>query len=976
MKVMDAPAAAPAGEPTPSFQSKRLILAVCCVAQFLVILDLSIVIVALPSIQAGLRISAGDLQWVVDAYAILFGGFLMLAGRAADVLGQRRTFVIALGMFALASLVAGLAPSPGVLILGRGLQGLAGAGMAAASLAIITSSFAPGPERARAIGLWGAMNGLGGAMGVVAGGVITELLSWRWVMLFNVPVALAAAVVAGIVIVQLSRRANRSFDLAGALVLTVGLLLSTYGAVTAGTEGWGSAEALVPIGVGVLLLGLFFAIEKRAKDPLIPPGTLTPQVSAINHIVLFFSASIFSMWFVSSLYLQQVLGLSPLETGVTFLPMALAIFAAASQAGKLINRAGARAVLLGGLLMMTAGLALLAQIPDGGSPIQYIVLPGVLTALGIGFSIVASTFAATHTAKPEQAGLMSALVNTSRQVGGGLGLAVLVTLATAHTAGLIAEGKPVEESLTDGFQVTYIVGACLAGLSAVMTVFLLPRPSEISLRGASRRVVAVAAVTVGVFMVVGFGLPRTEDEPIGAYTKDGTMSFVSEPGLHPPELRVEVPESKENPLPGPIITTNFYDLTKAPIVGQSGPMILGADMQPIWFKPVPEDVTAANLEVHTWRGKPVLSWWEGVLTETGETASGEVVIADQNYREIARLKGTDDWILTLHELEIRGNVAWVTANKNLAADLSDYGGVNHGVIVDSGVQRYDLRSGKLLSTWSALDHIDPEESESQPPRNGFPWDAYHINSIDLTDDGRMLLSMRNTWAGYMVDTDSGEIEWRLGGNRSDFDLPERARFEWQHDFQAKSDSVVTLFDNHCCEFDGVGEYLPPTGPSRGLVLKLDAERGTARPIKEYSHGVTFSSQFMGSVQELPGGGAFVGWGQVPYISAFNDDGELVFDASLPTPNLTYRAYIQDWKGQPLDDPSCVADPGGGGTTIYASYNGATELTEWRVRSGSRTLTERPKDGFETRIDLANDPASLMVEAIDASGRVIGSCEPG
>jgi len=192
VKIADAPAAVPAGE-TPLFAgSKRLVLVVCCVAQFLVILDLSIVIVALPSIQTGLRISAADLQWVVDAYAIMFAGFLMLAGRAADVLGQRRTFVVALGLFGVASLVAGIASSPGMLIVGRGMQGLAGAGMAAASLAIITSSFA-GSERARAIALWGAMNGLGGATGVIAGGVITEVLSWRWVLLFNVPVAVVAA---------------------------------------------------------------------------------------------------------------------------------------------------------------------------------------------------------------------------------------------------------------------------------------------------------------------------------------------------------------------------------------------------------------------------------------------------------------------------------------------------------------------------------------------------------------------------------------------------------------------------------------------------------------------------------------------------------------------------------------------------------------------------------------------------------------
>ncbi len=703
-------------------------------------------------------------------------------------------------------------------------------------------------------------------------------------------------------------------------------------------------------------------------------------MTAINHIVLFFSAAIFSMWFVSSLYLQQVLALSPLETGVAFLPMALAIFASASQAGKLVNRAGVRAVLGGGLLLMTAGLVLLAQIRDGGSPIQYIVLPGVLTALGIGFSIVASTIAATQTARPEQAGLMSALVNTSRQVGGGLGLAVLVTLGTAHTAGLIGDGRPVEESLTDGFQVAYIIGACLAALSAVLTFALLPGSPERAVKRAARRVVAAAAVVVGAFLAVGFGLPRSEDDPIGAFTQRGALSFASEPGLHPPELRVEVPESAGHRLPGLIMTTNFYDLTKAPLVGQSGPMILDGDLQPVWFRPVPEEVVAANLEAHTWRGRPVLAWWEGVLTETGETASGEYVIVDQGYRELARIKGRDGWILTLHELEIRGDVAWVTANKNVQADLAKYGGVNNGVLVDSGVQRYDLRSGELLSTWSARDHISPGESEAQPPPNGFPWDAYHINSIDLTGADRMLVSMRNTWAGYMVDANSGRIAWRLGGKRSDFDLPAAARFEWQHDVQARPGSVVTLFDNHCCEFSGVGEYLDPTGPSRGLTLKLDTARRTARPLRELSHGVTFSSQFMGSQQELPGGGAFVGWGQVPYMSAFDESGKLVFDASLPAPNLTYRAYVQSWTGRPPGGPRCVVRRGADRTTIYASFNGATELARWRALADSgegrpRRVGEKRKSGFETSLAVAGQPARVTVQALDDRGRVIGSCAP-
>ena len=273
-------------------------LAVCCVAQFLVILDLSIINVALPTIQSALRISAVHLQWVIDAYAIVFAGFLMLAGRACDLFGQRRTFVVALAAFTLASLIGGIAPDSAVLIAARAAQGLAGAGMAAASLAIITSTFPPGPERHRAIALWGAMNGLGGAVGTLMGGVLTDVLSWRWVFLINVPIGIAAVALARAAVAEKRADANRvGFDLTGALLLTIGLLVATYGGVTAGSHGFGSADALIPIAVGSGLLLLFSVYERRPKDPLIPPRALTPELKKINLIVLLFSASLFVMWF-------------------------------------------------------------------------------------------------------------------------------------------------------------------------------------------------------------------------------------------------------------------------------------------------------------------------------------------------------------------------------------------------------------------------------------------------------------------------------------------------------------------------------------------------------------------------------------------------------------------------------------------------------------------------------------------------------
>src|SRR6478736_6679802 len=329
-----------AGE-APTGRSPRTtwILVVCCVAQFMVILDLSIVNVALPSIQSSLNFTSADLQWVVDAYAITFAGFLMLGGRAADQLGQRRVFVSALVLFSITSLVGGAAGSRQMLILARGVQGFSCAFMAASSLAIVTSSFKPGPQLHRAIGLWAAMNGLGGAAGTLFGGIITEAISWRWVLLINPPIGIATAIVAYAVVADRRRgQPGRSFDIPGAVTLTLGQMVLVYGVVEAGLRGWHDALALGPILVGLALLGAFCVIENRSSDPLIPFKALTKPLNVANGIVVLFSAALFPMWYLSSLYLQQVLGLSPLKAGLTFLPMTLAILFVARSAGKLVTR--------------------------------------------------------------------------------------------------------------------------------------------------------------------------------------------------------------------------------------------------------------------------------------------------------------------------------------------------------------------------------------------------------------------------------------------------------------------------------------------------------------------------------------------------------------------------------------------------------------------------------------------------------------
>ncbi len=975
-------AASPRATETPPAETDRgprlgWLLAVCCVAQFMVILDLSIVNVALPSIQLSLGFTAPELQWVVDAYAITFAGFLMLGGRAADYFGQRRMFVAALGLFALASLAGGVAPDRGMLVAARAAQGLGGALMAACSLAIITASFAPGPRLHRAIGAWAAMNGLGGAAGVLFGGIITEALNWRWVLLINPPIAVAAALVAYRVVQERRRAREGSFDLAGALTLTVGQMVLVYGVVEAGLAGWDSPAALGPIVGGVALLAVFAVVEARlASAPLIPFKELTKPLQIANNIVLLFSASLFPMWFVSSLYLQQVLGLSPLHTGLIFLPMTLMIMLVASRTGRLVSQFGVRPVLGGGLIMLTAGMLLLAKIGSSGSGIVYVMIPGLLTAAGIAMSIVPSTIAATQGAKEGQAGLASGLVNTSRQVGGGLGLAVLVTLATQHTTHLIGTGVGVPQALTDGFRLAYLIGAGLAAAAALVTFTSLPAAPG----GAARRLAVAIAVVVAGFVAIDFAFAGSHGAPVGAYTTDGAYSFVSEPSLRPPKIRANKPAAAGELAPGYIFTASFYNLNEPPMVGQSGPLILDHRLQPVWFNPVPQSKVASNLSLQTYNGKPALAWWQGVVTNTGSTESGEYVVVNQHYQRVATLKGSNGWVLTLHELAIKGDDAWVTANKNIPIDLSKYGGAYNGALIDSAVQEYNLKTGKLLRSWDALDHVPPSDSYASVPTNGFPWDAYHVNSISLAGNGTFLVSLRNTWAAYLVNADTGKIEWTLGGKHSSFKLGPGAAFQWQHDVAPAGGSTVTMFDDHCCQLTGGGTSVPATGPSRGLVLKLDQSTRTATLVAQYNGGSEFETEYMGDTEPLANGNVFVGWGSEPYFSEYSRSGKLLLEGQLPRPDLTYRATLEPWVGLPLSPPVGAARQTGSKTTVFASWNGATQVVSWRVLAGPSAsrlsvVATRAKSGFETAISVPQTYRSFKVQALSAAGRVIGASQP-
>jgi EmrB/QacA subfamily drug resistance transporter len=453
-------------------------LVLACVAQFMVILDVSVVNVALPSIRGALRFAEQDLQWVVNAYTVTFAGFLLLGGRAADLLGRRRVFVGGLLLFSLASLVGGFADSQGMLIAARAAQGLGAAVVSPASLSILTTTFREGAERNRALGAWGAMGGAGGSAGVLLGGVLTEALSWRWILFINVPIGLAAAALSlRFVAAGRSPVRARNFDVAGAVTATLGVMALVWAIVRTDVNGWGSPQTLGVMAVGVALIGVFLAIEGRlATAPLMPLRIFSSRVlSAANATMFLLGAAMFGMWFFSSLYLQQVLGYSPLQAGLAFLPMTLMIIIGSTLASRAVSRLGVRPLLVGGMLAETAGLVLFATVSPGGTYLGDVLAPSLIVAAGIGLSFVPITIAAVSGVSHGEAGLASGIVNTSRLMGGGLGLAILATLATSRTHGDLRVGAALHGALTDGFQLAFAVGAGFAFAGAVVALLALRR---------------------------------------------------------------------------------------------------------------------------------------------------------------------------------------------------------------------------------------------------------------------------------------------------------------------------------------------------------------------------------------------------------------------------------------------------------------------------------------------------------------------
>ncbi|MFZ1993838.1 MAG: arylsulfotransferase family protein [Solirubrobacteraceae bacterium] len=505
-----------------------------------------------------------------------------------------------------------------------------------------------------------------------------------------------------------------------------------------------------------------------------------------------------------------------------------------------------------------------------------------------------------------------------------------------------------------------------------------------SLLGRSSAALGAAALSA----LGGFATSAHAAAPIGAYTTKGAFSYVSAPRLHPPMLHTDVRTQTSRLAPGYFMLDAFPNLTvTGNLTGEGGPLILDAKLQPVWVYPIGTEVTSTNLRQQTYNGKPVLTWWKGVVTNAGASTSGEVDIVDQHYRNVAAVKAAAPWIISVHDAVISGGDLWVTVYRTVPGqDLSAYGGSATGVVYDSGVQEYDIRTGKLLYTWDALNpgatpNIPLADSEQPAPPAaapaGTPWDAYHINSIQLLPGNQMLVSMRNTWAAYLINTKTNQTVWTLGGKASSFNVAASAAFAWQHNAQMLPHHQVSLFNDNCCAITGPGVFARPNGTSGGLILSLNTATHTASLVSSYAHtNRPLDPAFLGSMNVLPNGNALVGWGSQPYFSEYSKSGQLLLDAIWPGKDLSYRAeFSSNWVGTPFFPPNGAARRSNGKVTVYASWDGATQVTAWKVLAGSDpnhlpVVATRARTGFETSIKLARSAKVYKVQAFDVKGHLL------
>jgi EmrB/QacA subfamily drug resistance transporter len=459
-----------------SDRRKWLALGLLSTVQFMVVLDIAIVNVALPSIKVDLGFSQENLQWVISAYALVFGGFLLLGGRAADLLGRRRIFLLGVVVFTIASFLAGMAWSEGSLIGARAVQGLGAAIISPAALSILSTTFREGRERNIALGVWGAVGGFGAAAGVLLGGVMTDALSWEWIFFVNVPVGVAAFVIAPFLLSESRDARVSSFDVPGAVLVTGGLSSLVYAITQAGQQGWLGGQTLAFFAAALVMLTAFVAWELRHPEPLMRLGIFQIRtVSGANVAGFILGTALFAMFLMLTLYMQQVLGYSAMKTGVAYLAVAGTAIIWSAVAAQLVTRIGVKPVLVAGMATLTAGLVYFTQVSVGGSYVGDL-LPGfLLVGFGIGFAFVPISIAALAGIQPAEAGLASGLINTSQQIGGALGIAALSTIASSRTDDALAGGTPLPAALVDGFTNAFIAGTVIAALGIIASLTLIRR---------------------------------------------------------------------------------------------------------------------------------------------------------------------------------------------------------------------------------------------------------------------------------------------------------------------------------------------------------------------------------------------------------------------------------------------------------------------------------------------------------------------
>jgi EmrB/QacA subfamily drug resistance transporter len=444
-------------------------LAVLAVAQFMVFLDETVVNVALPSIKADLGFSSATLAWVVSAYIVVFGGLVLLGGRVADLVGRRRVFLIGTAVFGFASLLDGLAPSQELLLAARTLQGVGAALATPAALALVAALFPEQRERAKALSIWGALSGLGFAVGVLLGGAITDVASWRWVFLINVPIAIASLFVVPRLVAATPPSARRRFDIAGAVTVTAGMTTLVYSVVKAPGYGWGSPMTLGLFAVAIGLLAAFAMIERRGAAPLVPAGFLRRREAWVpNTLQLLLGMSAISTLFLLTLYVQQVLGYTPLEAGVAYVPLAAGVATATVVANRLVGRVGPRPLAGAGLAIAAVGMARMGHAPVGGDYASDVLPAMILLGLGAGLSFVSITTAALARVDDAEAGLASGLLSTTVQLGGALGIAVLASIVSERAADLAGTGSTPIAAQVGGLQLAFLVAAAVALVGSVV----------------------------------------------------------------------------------------------------------------------------------------------------------------------------------------------------------------------------------------------------------------------------------------------------------------------------------------------------------------------------------------------------------------------------------------------------------------------------------------------------------------------------